>query len=968
MANDVKIIFTLPNGNCENDGGIRALRIVPVANESLIGKHYSWDYLQKQIKKRISFDKENENLKFVGKFINPPYATFPLNCNDDYDTALKIAQIECGAFDIIVKSQLDDSSDSENDAVIRTRNKNDKLLSDFCVVPKASENKIKNSGGNVEAEETKLQSLDTSKTSIKEEISLLKDSIKKEVSQEIVAALISALQTINEKKNDDLIKPTASNCEPVQSKVSFQQPLESTTSTSQDSEEKSLVIHPRIICDNCEQEVHGIRYKCANCRDYDLCEKCEKIENVHDENHNFIKIKKPLKNRPYAGEDIILALDVDLPSGRTEVKDIKFVPNKNKRPKSKAKCAKMQESGSETDNPVLPKTVDFAKDISVRPKHFEKKVAELNKKVEKLRFLGGTVISDETLFENSRIKSGSKFKKVWRVRNTGTKSWNNRTTLRFCWGNSELEPFNKTREVEVPPLKPGQEGRITIPFTISKSCTFGYFQSHWRLHHRGQPFGQRLVCKVFVDPNEEKCTEGCNCNKCGYESKMKLRVGETKEKEANLEAALTAVREINFEGVPLKSNVKSHTTTPTNTPFDISPPKSPEPTSATAGLNETADADKPAQPSMNISSGVIEEDGLPENESLSAFSLSSSESSDEFVVVPLPRCFDLSTPFSCAHTNKSPNNSEYSELVAECPNEENAPTVEEQTPLVPDLSSIDSAKYGAIHINAEAVSGNSENVNLERCEVKPQADTDQLLNLSEDCTNENSISANKAPTAPCKSVYLFLFIVTFCFKALAETNEPQQTFLNQPKENKIGENGDSQRKSTNPFLSSPQQPENMIHVLPESIVNGAINAAAHVVQNVSRALFSAQSLGSHENYNWITSPPPAAIPMPHQLMENKIDSVKDTSAQSASGSTPVAQPRQNKSRTAEQTRLTSAMSQLLEMGFWNQTLNEELLAKHNYDVNNTVEELLNPNRPEGAQDVVSTQPRQNAPKVYTEFD
>eukprot|EP00026_Physarum_polycephalum_P003915 Phypoly_transcript_03932.p1 GENE.Phypoly_transcript_03932~~Phypoly_transcript_03932.p1 ORF type:complete len:464 (-),score=71.66 Phypoly_transcript_03932:802-2193(-) len=52
--------------------------------------------------------------------------------------------------------------------------------------------------------------------------------------------------------------------------------------------------HLNISCDVCHASpIVGVRYKCANCADYDLCEICES-RNAHDPTHLFLKIKLPL--------------------------------------------------------------------------------------------------------------------------------------------------------------------------------------------------------------------------------------------------------------------------------------------------------------------------------------------------------------------------------------------------------------------------------------------------------------------------------------------------------------------------------------------------------------------------------------------------------------------------------------------------------------------------------------------------
>ena len=49
------------------------------------------------------------------------------------------------------------------------------------------------------------------------------------------------------------------------------------------------MVHKNIICDKCGMDgIVGIRYKCAVCPDFDLCESCE---STSDHPHPFLKIK-----------------------------------------------------------------------------------------------------------------------------------------------------------------------------------------------------------------------------------------------------------------------------------------------------------------------------------------------------------------------------------------------------------------------------------------------------------------------------------------------------------------------------------------------------------------------------------------------------------------------------------------------------------------------------------------------------
>jgi len=89
--------------------------------------------------------------------------------------------------------------------------------------------------------------------------------------------------------------------------MKFAQPEEQPAAEESAPEEQpnAVPIH-HAICDGCDVAIAGIRYKCLNCPDYDLCEACEaKNDNgeIHTVDHVFAKIYRPGQqlNRPHRG-------------------------------------------------------------------------------------------------------------------------------------------------------------------------------------------------------------------------------------------------------------------------------------------------------------------------------------------------------------------------------------------------------------------------------------------------------------------------------------------------------------------------------------------------------------------------------------------------------------------------------------------------------------------------------------------
>eukprot|EP01137_Pigoraptor_chileana_P026329 Opistho-2@97145 len=76
-----------------------------------------------------------------------------------------------------------------------------------------------------------------------------------------------------------------------------QQQSQHATADGVGSDANSRVLHDNVRCDGCQQDIYGIRYKCGNCPDFDLCERCEgafAALGSHDATHVFLKIRVPV--------------------------------------------------------------------------------------------------------------------------------------------------------------------------------------------------------------------------------------------------------------------------------------------------------------------------------------------------------------------------------------------------------------------------------------------------------------------------------------------------------------------------------------------------------------------------------------------------------------------------------------------------------------------------------------------------
>ena len=107
-------------------------------------------------------------------------------------------------------------------------------------------------------------------------------------------------------------------------------------------------------------------------------------------------------------------------------------------------------------------------------------------------------VSDVTYPDGSTVARGSTFTKIWRVKNTGTCTWNTSYTLVYVSG----EKFSAPNSVTVPGnVGPGQS--VDIPVNLTAPNNPGNYTGYWRLRNAsGVLFGVgNNDASIYVDVN-----------------------------------------------------------------------------------------------------------------------------------------------------------------------------------------------------------------------------------------------------------------------------------------------------------------------------------------------------------------------------------------------------------------------------------------------------------------------------------
>ncbi|KAG0378706.1 hypothetical protein BGX24_003045 [Mortierella sp. AD032] len=193
-----------------------------------------------------------------------------------------------------------------------------------------------------------------------------------------------------------------------------------------------------VVCDGCNSDIYGVRYKCGNCADYDLCGNCEALpQPIHDPTHIFLKIRKPVAPRLAAAIPLLPNMYL---KGWGKAMNTQSAPLEKK-------CA----SSVGQKSPVI--SVCKPSPIAVSPTTATPPASEILPPPPK-DTLNGIFVKDITLKDGSPMQSNSTFVKVWEMSNSGPNVWPEGTVLQFVGGDRMFTEDDK--DVKSPEIKVSQ--------------------------------------------------------------------------------------------------------------------------------------------------------------------------------------------------------------------------------------------------------------------------------------------------------------------------------------------------------------------------------------------------------------------------------------------------------------------------------------------------------------------------------
>ncbi|KAF9162476.1 hypothetical protein DFQ26_003530 [Actinomortierella ambigua] len=339
--------------------------------------------------------------------------------------------------------------------------------------------------------------------------------------------------------------------------------------------------HYGVVCDGCNQDIYGVRYKCGNCADYDLCGNCEAKEaHGHDPNHIFLKIRRPVETR-LAHPTPLLPMMYKKGWGKTVCTHILATGNRchlsvnepracnkpcgNKSPtchrrrssccpskdKSSAVCGNSSSSNSNSsssnnNNNNSGCTASSSSSISsgktvggdCSRNSYPSAADTVSEQPLSAKFM-----SDVNLFDGTIIQAGSQFLKIWEMQNEGPREWPEGVVLQFVGGDRMfLEGQDHIATPEFKVEKPSVGQALWVYADLKAPSVPGRYISYWRLvAPSGERFGHRIWCDITVEDGSESGSDSLASSTMIF-PKMELNVnGEPSGSSGAIDATTASV-------------------------------------------------------------------------------------------------------------------------------------------------------------------------------------------------------------------------------------------------------------------------------------------------------------------------------------------------------------------------------------------------------------------------------------------
>ncbi|KAJ2365229.1 hypothetical protein H4S01_003363, partial [Coemansia sp. RSA 2610] len=254
------------------------------------------------------------------------------------------------------------------------------------------------------------------------------------------------------------------------------QTADRSTDTQAGDDVSAKVVHPGVYCDACDAPIVGVRYKCGNCYDYDLCAKCEPATK-HNEDHLFIVMR-----RRYAAP----AHKPMLPMVYPPVKAASCVPSQRAPAAARAASTAGAAAGRTSSIAI---TAQEPSGVSLQ------RISE-NSTVLETKKHAAVFVEDVTMPDGTVVAPSEHFVKIWSVANMGDSEWPQGTMLVHVSGEPAIPGNKKT----VPVVIGKRYEQVGIAVDLIAPSVPGRYVSQWRLMTAdGHYFGAGLWCIIVVE-------------------------------------------------------------------------------------------------------------------------------------------------------------------------------------------------------------------------------------------------------------------------------------------------------------------------------------------------------------------------------------------------------------------------------------------------------------------------------------